>query len=89
MADMLFLAASLLLVLTAAGLFVLWRRGKDADRLLAIQLLGSGCIAVLLLLAVAMGEASGLDVALLLALLAALAACGYRAATGQAGRSHP
>lgn len=82
MADILFLAATLLLVLTAAGLFVLWRRGSDADRLLAIQLVGSGCIAVLLLLGVAMEEVSGLDVALLLALLAALAACGYRAAIG-------
>ncbi len=82
MADLLFFAATLLLLLTAAGLFVIWRRGKDVDLLLAIQLLGSGCIAVLLLLAVAMGETSGLDVALLLALLAALAACGYRAAIG-------
>lgn len=89
MADMLFLAATLLLVLTAAGLFVLWRRGGDADRLLAIQLLGSGCIAVLLLVAVATQEASGLDVALLLALLAALAACAYRAAMGRARGARP
>lgn len=86
MADLLFLAAAVLLVLTAAGLVVLWRPGTDADRMLAIQLLGSGCIGVLLLLAVAMEEASVLDVALLLALLAAVVACGYRAAIGPAHR---
>lgn len=82
MADLLFGAGTLLLLLTAAGLAALWRRGGDADRMLAIQLLGSACIAILLLLAPAMGEASLLDAALLLALLAALAACGYRAALG-------
>ncbi|MDI4664926.1 multiple resistance and pH regulation protein F [Xanthobacter autotrophicus] len=82
MADLLFAAATLLLLLTAAGLAALWRAGNDADRMLAIQLLGSAGIAILLLVAPATGDASILDTALLLALLAALAACAYRAAFG-------
>lgn len=82
MADLLFAAATLLLLLAAAGLAALWRAGNDVDRMLAVQLLGSSGIAVLLLLAPATGDASILDAALLLALLAALAACAYRAAFG-------
>lgn len=82
MADLLLAAGTALLLLAAAGLAVLWRGGRDVDRMLAIQLLGSASIAVLLLLTPAMGDAALLDVALLLALLAALAACAYRAALG-------
>ncbi|MFG1348848.1 monovalent cation/H+ antiporter complex subunit F [Xanthobacter autotrophicus] len=82
MPDLLFAAATLLLLLAAAGLAALWRAGNDVDRMLAIQLLGAAGIAVLLLLTPATGDASLLDTALLLALLAALAACAYRAAFG-------
>ncbi|QRG06628.1 hypothetical protein EZH22_27545 [Xanthobacter dioxanivorans] len=91
MADLLFAAGTVLLLVTAAGLAALWRAGgRDADRMLAIQLLGSAGIAVLLLLAPAMGDAAILDAALLLALLAALAACAYRASLGaSAGAARP
>ena len=84
MADLLFSAGSALLLLTGLGLAVLWRGGgrSDVDRMLAIQLLGAASTAILLLLAPAMGEPALLDAALLLALLAALAACAYRAALG-------
>lgn len=82
MADLFFLAATLLLLLAAAGLAALWRAGNDVDRMLAVQLLGAAGIGVLLLLTPAMGDSSLLDTALLLALLAALAACAYRAAFG-------
>ncbi|MET3353389.1 UNVERIFIED_ORG: multicomponent Na+:H+ antiporter subunit F [Xanthobacter viscosus] len=82
MADLLFAAATLLLLLAAAGLASLWWAGNDLDRMLAVQLLGAAGIAVLLLLTPAMGDSSLLDTALLLALLAALAACAYRAAFG-------
>lgn len=89
MADLLFAAGLLLLLLTAAGLAVLWRSGvRDADRMLGIQFLGSSGIAVLLLLAPAMEDAAILDAALLLALLAALAACAFRA-SARAGRAAP
>lgn len=86
MADLLLAAGAVLLALAALGLAVLWRRGADLDRMLAIQLLGSAAIAVLLLLAPAMSEPALLDAALLLALLAALAACAYRAALGDSRR---
>lgn len=82
MADLLFAAGALVLLLTGLGLAALWRGGADIDRMLALQLLGSGAIAVLLLIAPAMGEPALIDAALLLALLAALAACAYRAALG-------
>lgn len=82
MADLLFGAAALLLLLTAAGLAVLWRRGRDADRMLAIQLVGSAAIAVLLMLAVAMGDVHALDAALVVALLAAFAALAFRGSAG-------
>lgn len=84
MADVLFAAGAIVLVLTAAGIALLWRRGGDSDRLLAIQLLGSASIAVLLLLAVAMRQTALLDIALMLAVLAALAAGAYRAASRRA-----
>jgi multicomponent Na+:H+ antiporter subunit F len=44
------------------------------DRMLAVQLLGTGGVALLLLLAPALGQPALQDVALVLALLAALAA---------------
>ncbi|MFG1303188.1 monovalent cation/H+ antiporter complex subunit F [Xanthobacter autotrophicus] len=84
MADLLFAAATLLLLLAAAGLVALWRTGTDVDRMLAVQLLGAAGIGVLLLLTPATGDPALLDTALLLALLAALAACAYRAAFGPA-----
>ena len=89
MADILFAAAALLLAITAAGLAALWRAGRDADRMLAVQLLGSAGVAVMLLLSAATGAPSILDVALLLSLLAALAACAYRALGGTAPQPAP
>jgi multicomponent Na+:H+ antiporter subunit F len=82
MADLLFAASALVLLICGFGLAALWRGGADIDRMLAFQLLGSGAIAALLLLAPAMAEPALLDAALLTALLAALAACAYRAALG-------
>ncbi|MBB6310083.1 monovalent cation/H+ antiporter complex subunit F [Xanthobacter tagetidis] len=87
MADLLFAAGALVLLICGAGLAALWRGEGDIDRMLAFQLLGSGAIAVLLLIAPAMSEPALLDAALLTALLAALAACAYRAALG--GRTPP
>lgn len=79
MADLLFAAGAVLLVVAALGLVALWRTRAVADQMLAVQLLGSAGVAVLLMLAVAAGDGSILDVALLLALLAAFAAAAFRA----------
>ena len=71
MADFLFAAAGLVLAMVALGLArILWGPG-DADRIMAAQLLGTGGIAVLLLLSEATSVPAAVDVALTLALLAA------------------
>ena len=69
LAALLFLLATLLLGLVRALL------GPTLeDRMLSVQLLGTGGVALLLLLAVVRGMPALIDVALVLALLAAVAA---------------
>ncbi|WP_454915384.1 monovalent cation/H+ antiporter complex subunit F [Xanthobacter sediminis] len=87
MADVLVAAAGLLVLITAAGLLGVWRGGA-MGRMTALQLLGTCGIAVLLLLSVAQREAAVLDVALLLALLAACAVAAFRA-VALGGRRKP
>jgi len=68
------LAAIILLISLLAGLWRIWRGPKAADRMLAAQLFGTTGVAIVLLLSVAMPTTQGiLDVALVLALLAAVA----------------
>ena len=73
MAEFLFGAAAVILLIVAVGLFRLLRGPGDADRLMAVQLLGTGGIALVLLLGVATATPAMVDVALTLALLAAFA----------------
>lgn len=73
MAEFLFGAATVILLIVAVGLFRLLRGPGDADRLMAVQLLGTGGIALVLLLGVATASPAMVDVALTLALLAAFA----------------
>jgi len=70
MTSFLFTAAIFVLVMEALGLVRILRGPGDADRILSLQLIGSGGVAVLLLLAAATQTPSIMDVALLLALLA-------------------
>jgi multicomponent Na+:H+ antiporter subunit F len=71
----LLLAAALLLLLTlVAGLLRALRGPTLEDRLLSVQLLGTGGVALLMLLATALQQPALVDVALVLALLAAIAA---------------
>ena len=68
------LAAIILLISLLAGLWRIWRGPKAADRMLAAQLFGTTGVAIVLLLSAAMPTTQGiLDVALVLALLAAVA----------------
>ena len=71
MTSFLIFAALFVLVVVALGLMRLLLGPVDADRIMSAQLLGSGGIAVLILLAVATETPSLLNVALLFALLAA------------------
>jgi multicomponent Na+:H+ antiporter subunit F len=77
MAEVLFAIAILLLAAVAVGLFAVFGRSADVDRMMAPQLIGTGGVAILLLLADAAATPSLVDVALILALLAAFAAVAF------------
>jgi multicomponent Na+:H+ antiporter subunit F len=77
MADLLLAAACFVLVMVALGLLRILRGPTVADRIMAAQLLGTGGIAILLLLAAATGMPAAIDVALALALLAAFASAAF------------
>ena len=78
-AEFLLGAAAFVLLTVAVGLIRLLRGPADADRIMAAQLLGTGAVAVLLLVATALGSTAVLDVALVLALLAAFLAAAFAA----------
>ena len=79
MTEFLLLAAGFVLLTAVAGLIRLLRGPTDADRIMAAQLLGTGVVAVLLLVATALGATAVVDVALVLALLAAFLAAAFAA----------
>lgn len=70
-------AAGLVLLFTALSLLRLSRRASDIDRILAAQLIGTGGVAILLLIGAASDEPAAIDVALSLALLAAMASIAF------------
>lgn len=73
--DLFLLAALLILLLTLVGGLVRALFGPTLqDRMLAVQLMGTGGVGLLLLLAAAVELPALLDAALVLALLAAVAA---------------
>jgi multicomponent Na+:H+ antiporter subunit F len=77
MPDLLLAAAAIVLVIVALGLMrVLWGPA-DVDRMMAVQLLGTGGMAVLLLVGAAEGLAATVDVALTMGLLAAFASIAF------------
>ena len=65
--------AALILISVLLGLVRIFKGPTGADRMLAAQLLGTGGVAILLILAFAMQMPSLLDVALVYSLLAATA----------------
>ena len=77
MADVFLAAVFILLVTFLAGLFRILRGPSRADCMLGVQLIGSVGVAVLLLLAKALNRQSLLDVALLLAFLAAITSVAF------------
>jgi len=72
----------------AGALWRIWHGPRRADQMMAAQLVGTGGVAVLILLAPVQDWAA-LDVALALALLAALAAVGFVKATSPDGAGDP
>lgn len=77
MAEFLYVASFLVLATVALGLFRVLRGPGDADRVMAAQLVGTGGIALLLLVGSAAGLAGTRDVALVMALLAGLASVAF------------
>jgi len=77
MADFLLSAACFVLAMVALGLVRILLGPGDADRIMAAQLLGTGGTAVLLLVSEAMSLPAAVDVALVLALLAAFVSVAF------------
>ena len=77
MADFLLAAAGFVLAMVALGLVRILLGPGDADRIMAAQLLGTGGTAVLLLVSEAMSLPAAVDVALVLALLAAFVSVAF------------
>lgn len=79
-----------LLLSMAGALWRVWRGPAQADRMLAAQLIGTGGIATVLLLTALTGRWAMLDVALVLALLAAFATLAFvKSAGSAAGHGDP
>jgi multicomponent Na+:H+ antiporter subunit F len=77
MAEFLITMAGVVLVLVAIGLARVLRGPADVDRMMSAQLLGTGSVAALLLLASGIGEPAIVDAAVILALLAAFAVAAF------------
>jgi multicomponent Na+:H+ antiporter subunit F len=86
MADFLLAAAGFILAAVALGLIRVLRGPSDADRIMAIQLLGTGGTAALLLLAEAMAVPAAVDLALILASLAAFISVAFVESAAGDGR---
>jgi len=77
MIEFLVAAAGFILAMVALGLARVLRGPAEVDRMMAAQLIGTGGIAVLLLLAAARGVPAAVDVGLTLSLLAAFASVAF------------
>lgn len=81
------IAAGLIMIAVGMGLLRIFRGSQDADRMMAVQLLGTGGIAVLMLLAGSETGAAAIDVAVTLALLAAFASVAFvKSSQSQSGK---
>jgi multicomponent Na+:H+ antiporter subunit F len=77
MTEVLLAVAGFILLTVALGLVPIVRGASAADNIMAVQLFGTGGVAVLLLLGAASGEEAIVDVALTLALLAAFVSVAF------------
>ncbi len=89
MTEFLVLAALALLAIVAAGLVRVHLGPSRADRIISAQLIGTGGVAIALLLAAASADTAIIDVALVLALLAAFAAVGFIKSASRDGAGDP
>lgn len=83
MTEVFYGAAGVILINVAISLIRIIKGPTRADRMMGAQLIGTGGVAMLVLLSLVHDQSGVLDVALLLALLAALAAVGFVKSLGQ------
>jgi multicomponent Na+:H+ antiporter subunit F len=88
-ADFLLATAGAILFTVAVGLVRILGGPGDADRMMAAQLIGTGGIAALLLIAAATGARGVDDVALGLAILAAFASAAFVNGGAPTDEPHP
>ncbi len=88
MSAFLLLAAAVVLLTLAGAFWRVWRGPNEPDRMMAAQLIGTGGVAVAILLAVAI-DWRMIDVALVLALLAPWAAVAFVKASTSDGHGDP
>jgi multicomponent Na+:H+ antiporter subunit F len=89
MAEFLLASSGFVLAMVAVGLVRVLRGPASADRMMAAQLLGTGGIATLLLMAAATEAPALVDVALVLALLAAFASVAFILGGSRADAGEP
>jgi len=89
MSEVLWGTAAVLLLTVAASLWRVLRGPERADRMMAAQLCGTAGVGVLMLLAVVSGRGAILDVAMVLALLAAIAVVAFVKAATPDGAGDP
>jgi multicomponent Na+:H+ antiporter subunit F len=77
MVELALAAALVVLATVVLGLFRVLRGARAADGIMAVQLFGTGGVAVLLLLSAVIGDPAIVDVALSLALLSAFASIAF------------
>lgn len=82
MASFLIIVSAFVLAMLSLGLACVLRGPEKTDRMMSVQLLGTNGIAAALLLAVATRSPAIVDVALLLALLAAFASITFVTSSG-------
>ena len=86
MSAILLSMAMFLLLLLLGGMYRVLRGPRDADRMMAVQLYGTTAVAILLLLSFALEAPALIDVALIMALLAAIATIAFVRATSTGAR---
>lgn len=88
--DSFFQGAALIVLLNvAASAIRIFMGPSRADRMMGAQLIGTGGVAILILLSLAGARPAVLDVALLLALLAAFAAVAFVKSVSPGGAGDP
>ena len=89
MTSFFFAAAGFVLIVVALGLVRILYGPNESDRMMAAQLVGSGGVAVLLLLSVASETRPVVDVALMLSLLTAFSSVAFVRASPRAAMKAP